>query len=363
MKYFRDLRLVSNNTHALKALKSISSKTKPMCAIAIAVLGLSACGKSPDGNANNSGLNLNLSKTSVSGLSSGGYMATQLQLSHSETIVGAGIIGAGPYYCALGDIAIALGQCVNKASHSIENSPFIAQYETYVKEGLVAKPSSVSDDRVLLIHGKLDDTVNRTAADLLAQQYRMWLPESQFRYVNDQDFGHHMPTVNEGSDCAVSEAPYLGNCNYDGAGEILQHIYGKLNPPVEVKDNAALKHIDLGELTDLSGTSISDEAFIFVPQTCADGQTCSLHLSFHGCNQSSEFVQSAYAENAGFNRWAQSNSIVVLYPQIKKSMMMPLNPQGCWDWWGYTGENYANKQGPQIRAMFEVIQALSSTND
>ncbi|MGK0371687.1 MAG: hypothetical protein ACJAW1_001930 [Glaciecola sp.] len=51
--------------------------------------------------------------------------------------------------------------------------------------------------------------------------------------------------------------------------------------------------------------------------------------------------------------------MVVLYPQVKKSMFMPLNPQGCWDWWGYTDENYANKKGPQIKAIYKVMQALT----
>jgi hypothetical protein len=72
-------------------------------------------------------LNLDLSQSSVSGLSSGGYMATQFQLAHSETIIGAGIVGAGPYYCALNDISVALGQCVGKASNAISNTPFLAQ--------------------------------------------------------------------------------------------------------------------------------------------------------------------------------------------------------------------------------------------
>jgi hypothetical protein len=38
---------------------------------------------------------------------------------------------------------------------------------------------------------------------------------------------------------------------------------------------------------------------------------------------------------------------------------MPLNPQGCWDWWGYTGEDYANNQGQQIKAVKNIIHALA----
>jgi hypothetical protein len=39
--------------------------------------------------------------------------------------------------------------------------------------------------------------------------------------------------------------------------------------------------------------------------------------------------------------------------------MAPFNPNGCWDWWGYSGENYATKQGPQMAAVKQLIDALS----
>ena len=39
-------------------------------------------------------------QTSVSGLSSGAFMATQLQVAYSGKIIGAGIVAGGPYYCA-----------------------------------------------------------------------------------------------------------------------------------------------------------------------------------------------------------------------------------------------------------------------
>jgi hypothetical protein len=32
--------------------------------------------------------------------------------------------------------------------------------------------------------------------------------------------------------------------------------------------------------------------------------------------------------------------------------------QGCFDWWGYTNGNYANKDGPQMAAIKNMIDAL-----
>src|SRR5262249_48666124 len=45
-------------------------------------------------------LGADLSAPSVSGLSSGGYMAGQIEVAHSSQIVGAGIVAGGPFACA-----------------------------------------------------------------------------------------------------------------------------------------------------------------------------------------------------------------------------------------------------------------------
>ena len=85
-----------------------------------------------------------------------------------------------------------------------------------------------------------------------------------------------------------------------------------------------------------------------------------MHVSFHGCNQYAEAVGKAYVEQTGLNNWADSNNMVVVYPQTRKSLFMPLNPQGCWDWWGYTGEDYATRSGEQINAVRDIVLGLSS---
>ena len=45
-------------------------------------------------------LGAGLAVTSVSGLSSGAYMAGQIEVAHAKDIVGAGIVAGGPYACA-----------------------------------------------------------------------------------------------------------------------------------------------------------------------------------------------------------------------------------------------------------------------
>jgi len=64
-----------------------------------------------------------------------------------------------------------------------------------------------------------------------------------------------------------------------------------------------------------------------------------------------------YVRNAGYNRWADTNRIIVLYPQATTSSG---NPNGCWDWWGYDDPNYAVKSGRQMAAVKQMIDRIAS---
>jgi len=51
--------------------------------------------------------------------------------------------------------------------------------------------------------------------------------------------------------------------------------------------------------------------------------------------------------------------------KLKKSTFLPTNPNGCWDWWGYTGSlmdttTYVSKEGKQMNAIWEMVQDLTS---
>jgi hypothetical protein len=56
-------------------------------------------------------------KTTVSGLSSGAYMAVQMHVAYSATFhTGAGIVAGGPYYCAQDSLVTATGPCMTHSS-------------------------------------------------------------------------------------------------------------------------------------------------------------------------------------------------------------------------------------------------------
>src|SRR4051812_42884944 len=64
-----------------------------------------------------------------------------------------------------------------------------------------------------------------------------------------------------------------------------------------------------------------------------------------------------FVRHAGYDQWADTNDIVVLYPQATAS---PRNPNGCWDWWGYDDPDYALKRGRQMAAVKGMVDRITS---
>lgn len=304
-------------------------------------------------------LQLDTSNITVSGLSSGGYMATQFHLANSDKVSGAAMLASGPYYCAQNDIAVALGQCVDKVNSPLDTTALAAQASAWEKAGKIPPLANLKDDKVWLLHGTADTRVNSAVSDALYQQYQLWVPAEQVTYVNNKPFAHVFPTVDAGKSCLDAAAPYIGKCEYDAAGALLGALLGELNSPDDVLSGKVVS-IDQQEIAGDDASTLADKGYAYIPASCSSGEACRVHVSFHGCNQYAEAVDMAYVEQTGLNRWADDNHLVVLYPQTRKSLIMPMNPQGCWDWWGYTSDAYATSEGPQIKAVNAFIDFLAT---
>jgi poly(3-hydroxybutyrate) depolymerase len=302
-------------------------------------------------------LNLDLAEIGVSGLSSGGYMANQFHIAHSDWVNKVGIIAAGPFYCAQNNIKTALAQCVNKATEAI-HSNLSVQAETYEKQAKIAPLANLKNSKVWLLRGSKDKKIHADVTAALHTQYLNWIEPSQVEYINDLPFGHHFPTLSYGSTCTTSETPYLGKCDYDATGAMLKFISPPLRPR-NTKPLGKVVTINQQVLAGEQAASLAETGYLYVPQSCQSGESCELHISFHGCQQNAQSVDRQYVEHNGLNNWADNNHLVVLYPQTKNSMFMPLNPQGCWDWWGYTGDDYATQNGPQIQAVKQIAESLT----
>ncbi len=302
-------------------------------------------------------------QTSVSGLSSGAYMAVQLQVAYSDSIIGAGVIAGGPYYCAANSIffaEICMGQIpfVSPQAFLMANAA-----RDFAQSHLIDPISNLGKRRIYVFSGTDDKIVRQSAVDATVSFFQqVGVKTERLQYVNKMPAGHAVITPGHGNDCSANVTPYIshcriGNADYDQAGALLQHIYGALKPRVSTPTGqiVSFNQRDFAPRT----TGMADTGYLYVPPSCTPaGARCKVHVALHGCLQSQESVGKQFYTDTGYNNWADHNKILVLYPQVNKSEK-PANPQGCWDWWGYTGKNYANKAGPQMAAIQSMVNRLT----
>lgn len=322
-------------------------------------------------------LNIDPDSITVSGLSSGGFMAVQLHVSQSRLFSGVGIIAAGPYACARtgpwpelvtattvcmdlqGDFAPFAGPPSPAASVQLSDAAY--------RRGRIDDPVNLRDDRVYLFSGTKDRTVPTPVVDALAEYYAAYVDGDAILYRRDLPAGHGMPTMSAGIECSRTDAPYINDCDFDAAGEILRHLYdGRLSVPDE-SGEGALREFDQTSYVP-GGRSSGDiglaaTGYVFVPPRCERGTLCRLHVVLHGCRQYAGVLGTRFIDEAGYNDWAVANDIVVLYPQTEPIVSWRperSNPRGCWDWWGYTGDGFYERDAPQIAALTAMVRRLAA---
>lgn len=305
--------------------------------------------------------NVDSNQISTSGISAGAYMAGQLHVAHSSTVMGAGLIAGGPYYCAQGNLTTALMSCMGglMGSPSADNLASIAK--KLVSDGQIDDVRHLQKSNIFVLSGQNDRVVGKPVVHAGISFYeKLGVPAAQIKVVEDLQVGHAFPTENYGNSCSAAQsAPYISNCNYDGAGEILKQIYGQLKTKVAAKPENIIE-FSQAEYTEASPSSLSmgDKAYAYVPTTCKAKEKCRLHVAFHGCAQSIADIQDKFYTKTGYNEWAEANNIIVIYPQVVRDYLKG-NNNACWDWWGYTGSNFHTKNGPQIKAVYNMIQGFS----
>jgi poly(3-hydroxybutyrate) depolymerase len=302
---------------------------------------------------------LNLTEQiTLSGLSSGAYMAGQYHLAFADEVKGIAMLAAGPVYCAQNSLGLALEHCFNKDA-SAPDLTAINHYLTLQRDaGKLAAVTALKNDKVWIFHGTKDTTVHPKLAVELYKQYRQWIKPENLMLINENAFAHTYPTDRTDlGDCGISAAPYLASCNYDAAGSLLTFLLDDLQPK-SASATGQLIPLNQHQLSAAASNTLADTGYLYVPKNCAAGQLCQLHVSFHGCKQNVAAVGTAYVRGTGLNNYADNNNIVVLYPQTVASNINPFNPNACWDWWGYTGADYANRDGQQLQAVHQLVHAI-----
>jgi poly(3-hydroxybutyrate) depolymerase len=312
-------------------------------------------------------------KVFVAGISSGGFAAVQMHVAHSATFKGAAVYAGGVYWCAgAGGAATALANCggetlpTNQASYNSTLAASNSYLDLQSSLGTIDPASNLRGQPVYLWSGTQDTVVNPLEmVDLNAQYQRLG---ASIRFDDTYPAAHGWESPDGELPCGTLGSPYMVSCStngvaYDSVKTWLTMFLGPLKPRNNGKLSGTLSAFDQTEFGATPNVSMSPTGTVFVPKACAQGQTCGLVLAMHGCLQEASLIGDRWVKEAGINEWADTNRLVVLYPDtIASSAPGPTNPNACFDWWGYSNQydpNYALKSGLQMSVLFAMVQRVT----
>src|SRR5574337_1681865 len=123
-------------------------------------------------------LNIDITQTSISGISSGGFMTVQFQVAHSSIVKGAGVVAGGPFNCSKGDgfRAVASCSCTGEPSvhcavteSSADISSLVTGAEEMARQGLIDPTQNLAGQRILTVSGAKDTLVPPAIAHQLSR--------------------------------------------------------------------------------------------------------------------------------------------------------------------------------------------------
>ncbi|MFI4927132.1 MAG: prolyl oligopeptidase family serine peptidase [Burkholderiales bacterium] len=312
-------------------------------------------------------------KIFVAGISSGGFAAVQMHVAHSATFKGAAVYAGGVYWCAgAGGAASALANCggltlpTNAASYNSTLAASEAYLDAQSALGTIDPAANLSGQPVYLWSGTQDQVVNPLEMADLRSEYARY--GANVRFDNAFPAAHGWESPDGELDCGTSGSPYMVKClangsAYDSVQTWLTMFLGPLKPRNNGKLQGTLSTFDQTEFGASSNVSMSATGSVFVPKSCMQGRKCGFVLALHGCLQEAALIGDRWVTEAGINEWADSNDLVVLYPDtIASSAPGPTNPNACFDWWGYSNQadpNYALKSGLQMSVLYAMVQRIT----
>ncbi|HEV2377692.1 MAG TPA: PHB depolymerase family esterase [Streptosporangiaceae bacterium] len=296
---------------------------------------------------------LDITAVYVTGVSSGGFMATQLQVAYSATVDGVGIIAAGPYDCGQGNV-IGFATCnIGASLPALEQ-----QAATWSTERLIDPVSHLAGKPVYVYHGTLDPVVNDLVANSGVDFYQHF--GASVEYHSSDPAGHGWPAPDGVLPCPLTSPPFLVNCGDDPEGAMLTHWLGSIRPPGTGGPQGTLSSFSQDPYApggDAPALSMDGTGLLYTPPACASGNPCKLVVALHGCLSGQYLLGDEFPELANLDTYADTNNLVILYPQAIASITL-FNPEGCWDWWGYDGPDFAVKGAPQMVTIMHMVSAL-----
>jgi hypothetical protein len=336
---------------------------------------------------------------SVSGLSSGAAMAVQIGVADADRVSGVGIVAGPPYLCAQGFVTKAVNDCLKIGSTELQKMlgpwfgpifassekdidvpDLITDTERMARDGRIAPIADLAHQRVWEYRGDDDAVVGVKASAAQRLYYEHFGAHFERGQPADGHIPHTMPTDDPSQGvCQTGDKDYVSDCHFDAAGALLkslrdrpQALPGEADGQWYTLDQATFIP-DLGHVTARAEKrrmlGLAASARVYVPPVCATAN-CQVHVVLHGCQQGiDQHIYDNFVEHAGYLRWAAPLRLVLLFPRVEAIKPYArgawdnvANPNGCWDWWGYTTPTdlhaYAGKNAPQIRTIVNMVDYL-----
>ncbi|HTH18006.1 MAG TPA: PHB depolymerase family esterase [Magnetospirillum sp.] len=362
-----------------------------------------------------------LSNLTISGISSGAAMAVQYAVAHSASVAGVASIAGPPWGCAHGSAAQAVNDCMcggNPVAAQVDRARDLAADGKIAPLDQDGRPQGLK--RAYVFQSPADNTVveasGQTSARFLEEFiHRPVMPDKGNHADGSDRAGHGIISPRERGfakdSCTATgfEHSYIRTCgaednpgkalaqlqeeDYDRSRRVERpqgHLLGfDQQAYVErvAADTPVAADPDLASiLIPVADTSPSERrrnldmdrrGFVYVPPQCDGNATCRIHIALHGCKQDGE----TFARHAGYNNWADRYGLIVVYPTIRQAdttageaclFRLPeskaldkMNPNGCWDWWGYldpedAAGRYVTKDAPQMRVIDAILTDLAN---
>lgn len=335
-----------------------SRYVRALCATGLSAIALHA------GAATLPAYNADPQQVTVSGISSGGAMAVQAHVAYSGTFKAAAVFAGTAYYCAQGSLAYAIGRCMEPLSSlQIPVAELVSTTRYWASLGLIDDTANLSNSKVYLFSGLLDQTVRQPSMDALRDYYQHFVNPANIVYNNQTAAGHGWISPMGPVMCESTQTPHINDCHIDPQQTFLSMAYGALRPKQTGQLSGKFLPVDQSEFLDdrnPAAHSLDSNGWLYVPASCERGETCRVHVAYHGCSQSYSRIGDQFIRRAGINEWADTNNMIVLYPQTVASTTGPVNALGCWDWWGYDDPDYAKKSGRQLLMTKRMVERITA---
>lgn len=334
-------------------------------------------------------------QNSISGLSSGAFMTVQLHIAHSASFIGAGVIAGGPYRaaqtfraaptvpmsCILNSLYVAMTPLTQATAPDV--TKLLAQVRATED---IDDLAHIRDARMYIFTGLCDQVVNQYAVRSTKAFYEgLGVAPENLMFVDDVKAGHSIITMNpEDSPLDANRPPYINRGDFIQSHQILDHLYGGLGPvhPAAQKAQGHLMRFEQAEFTQVGHdrACMAEFGYVYVPSTVTPERPArGVHIALHGCKQGYAYVDfvngkadirnqppygQRYMRTTGYLEWAEANNLIVLFPQADGGDSNRVqNPDGCWDWWGYSAEDldnpdYYTKNAVQIRAIHGMLERI-----